>query len=151
MTSIRFVLCGSILVFLFLYYSLLNFKKKTSDFEAKIDGFSLNLNLVNSVLGESKETLRQLNQTLDTIVKLLKFPKRDSNNITAHYTNTIEFKDQYLQPNIKIFDLNKPLEPIIRYSPINCRTSANLYDINTTLCIHDIKRDIHVRYKSWTF
>lgn len=52
------------------------------------------------------------------------------------------------EPHIKIFDLSAPLEPSEVYEPIQCRTSAKLF-VETTLCIHDLKRDIWVSGAIW--
>lgn len=52
------------------------------------------------------------------------------------------------EAHIKIFDLSGPLEPSEVYEPIQCRTSAKLF-VETTLCIHDLKRDIWVSGAIW--
>ena len=43
---------------------------------------------------------------------------------------------------VKVFDLNKPLEPITEYTPIDCRSSQIFFQVATTLCVHDFKNDI---------
>ena len=144
-TLIRIFFCILILVLLMFYNSNLNLKSKSSQLEATINGINLNLNLMKNFLTESKETIRQLNKTLNNILKLLEVDNTYLKNKTIQYANKIEYQDQYLIPNVKIFDLNKPLEPKFLYSSIKCRTSANLHNVNTTLCIHDISRDIYVR------
>ncbi len=50
--------------------------------------------------------------------------------------NTIKY--QHL---IKIFDLNKPLEPNRLYDGINCKLSPKISGIETTLCINDENYD----------
>lgn len=47
------------------------------------------------------------------------------------------------EANVKIFNLNKPLEPNDTYAPIICRKSAH-FQVTTSLCIHDVQKDIHV-------
>ena len=47
------------------------------------------------------------------------------------------------QIRVSRFDLTKPLEPVSLYEPITCVPSM-VYIVRTTLCIHDLKRDIHV-------
>ena len=44
---------------------------------------------------------------------------------------------------IKIFDLNKPLDPDDIYDRIQCRKSLKIF-VSTTLCVHDLANDVHV-------
>ena len=146
-TWIRLIFCVLLLLLIVFYYNELNFKSRSAHLEDKVNRISLNLNLVKSFLDNLKETTRQLNETLNTIIK---FAVPDfSKNITENYSNKINNKDQDLKPNVKIFDLKQPLEPKTVYSPIKCRTSANFYSINTTLCIHDLNRDVFVSEAIW--
>ena len=50
---------------------------------------------------------------------------------------------------MKIFDLKKPLEPENVYKAILCRKSASIFEIVTTLCIHDLSKDLYVSKKIW--
>jgi hypothetical protein len=136
-----------VLLLIVFYYNNLNLKSKSTHLEDKVNRISLNLNLMKNFLDDLKETTRQLNETLNNIFKLA-IPAF-FNNITEHNSNKINDNDQDLKPNVKIFDLKKPLEPITVYSPIKCRTSANFYSINTTLCIHDLNRDVFVSEAIW--
>ena len=45
--------------------------------------------------------------------------------------------------NANVFDLRRKLEPSKIYDSIRCRKSLK-YIVQTTLCVHDIKDDVHV-------
>jgi hypothetical protein len=45
---------------------------------------------------------------------------------------------------VSVIDLNSHLLPRDLYKPIKCRKS-NMYIVRTTLCVHDLERDVHVR------
>ena len=65
----------------------------------------------------------------------------DSNAKTNFFSfSTNETKNQ----TVKIFDLKKPLEPSSVYAPILCNKSASFHGIATTLCIHDLNKDVFV-------
>ena len=49
-------------------------------------------------------------------------------------------------PNVKIFNLQKPLKPAQIYSSIKCRKSARFYDVAVSICVHDLNKDKYVRY-----
>ena len=52
------------------------------------------------------------------------------------------------KPHIEIFDLSSPLEPVYVYEDIKCRSSAKVY-VETTLCVHDLKKDVWVSASIW--
>jgi hypothetical protein len=47
------------------------------------------------------------------------------------------------KPNVNIFNLSAPLQPSELYESIQC-TDSMIYIVKTTLCVHDIKVDMHV-------
>ena len=62
--------------------------------------------------------------------------------INAHfnYSNT--------SVNLVMFDLSSKLEPVELYAQIKCRKSA-MHVVRTTLCVHDLRDDIHVSAQVW--
>jgi hypothetical protein len=50
--------------------------------------------------------------------------------------------------NVKLFNLSQKMEPNESYDSIQCRKSANFF-VETTLCVHDIHKDIHVSGSIW--
>ena len=50
--------------------------------------------------------------------------------------------------SVIVIDLSSPLEPKSLYEPIKCRKSA-YFIVRTTLCVHDLDKDIHVSGSIW--
>ena len=67
-------------------------------------------------------------------------------NSTSTTTKTSTFVEK---SNVKIFDLGKPLEPENVYMTILCKKSASFFEVVTTLCIHDLSKDVHVSGAIW--
>lgn len=55
---------------------------------------------------------------------------------------------QEVKANVNEFKLSQPLLPANIYDPIQCRKSA-VYFVSTTLCVHDINKDVHVSGSIW--
>lgn len=49
---------------------------------------------------------------------------------------------------VSVIDLSSRPLPRSLYKPIKCRKS-NMYIVRTTLCVHDLERDIHVRNSNY--
>lgn len=62
-------------------------------------------------------------------------------------TTTIEQSEvtQDLNANVRLFNLSKDFVPESTYIPIRCKKSARIADTQTTLCVHDIAKDVHVK------
>ena len=71
------------------------------------------------------------------------------NAIQKTYLQNKSVDNVVVKPNVKLFNLNKALEPKEIYDSIKCRVSANIYNVNTTLCIHDQDRDSIVSKSIW--
>ncbi len=50
--------------------------------------------------------------------------------------------------SVIVIDLTSQLEPKSLYEPIKCRKSA-YFIVRTTLCVHDLDKDIHVSGSIW--
>ena len=59
-------------------------------------------------------------------------------------STTTTSKTTQEKPNVNIFDLNAPLEPDNIYASISCKKSASFYNISTTLCLHNLEKDVFV-------
>ena len=70
-------------------------------------------------------------------------------SIQKTYLQNKSVDNVVVKPNVKLFNLNKALEPKEIYDSIKCRVSANIYNVNTTLCIHDQDRDSAVSKSIW--
>ena len=46
------------------------------------------------------------------------------------------------KPHVKVYDLNKPLEPVERFKHIECYPTSVFYTHNTTVCTH--ANDVYV-------
>ena len=95
---------------------------------------------MNSVLILSFSKSRRINNTLSRKLKT-KYVKK------THLDGPI-YMPQLAAPldevaNVKVFDLRTKLEPESIYSHIECIRSAKIM-VTTTLCIHDLKSDVHV-------
>jgi hypothetical protein len=59
-------------------------------------------------------------------------------------STTTTSKTTQEKPNVNIFDLNAPLEPDNIYASISCKKSASFYNISTTICLHNLEKDVFV-------
>jgi hypothetical protein len=57
-------------------------------------------------------------------------------------------KDSNVIAHVKVFNLKKKFDPSETYNLIQCRKSATII-VETTLCVHDIKRDTRVSASIW--
>ena len=78
---------------------------------------------------DSKEIIYNLTQT------------RATKTLTTKTEIAKEAASSSFKQNVKIFNLNKPLEPISEYEPIKCRLSEKFFEVATTLCVHDLQND----------
>jgi hypothetical protein len=64
---------------------------------------------------------------------------------TKYDNKSSKFNDQLSVPksNVNIFNLSQPLQPNELYESIQC-TDSMIYIVKTTLCVHDVKVDMHV-------
>ena len=51
-------------------------------------------------------------------------------------------------PNVHVFNLSQSLQPADFYEEIACKKSLN-YIVQTILCIHDTRHDVHVSGSIW--
>jgi len=68
--------------------------------------------------------------------------------VTNTQTKSDQKEIQKEKANVNQIKLNLPLLPANIYDPIQCRKSA-LYFVSTTLCVHDINKDVHVSGSIW--
>ena len=87
-TWIRISLCVLVLLLIVFYYNNLNLKSKSTHLEDKVNRISLDLNLMKHFLDDLKETTRKLNETLNTIFKLV---------IPDFFNMTSEFEEETRQ------------------------------------------------------
>ena len=59
-----------------------------------------------------------------------------------------EVKENKMLPNVKLFDLSKPLEPADVYEKIKCKQSSK-FIVKTILCVHDLERDAVISKYIW--
>ena len=86
----------------------------------------------------------------DSIYKSLEEIK---NNILAKIQSKSEREEivqeiQEEKANVNQIKLSLPLLPANIYDPIQCRKSA-VYFVSTTLCVHDINKDVYVSASIW--
>jgi hypothetical protein len=82
--------------------------------------------------------------TSETINSTVSLPQNSTALLTTSILST-KLQADDSKPHVKIFDLNKPLEPASVYQNIPCRESAR-YIVTTSLCMHDISKDVHVNF-----
>jgi hypothetical protein len=64
--------------------------------------------------------------------------KKNSKNQTSNIDDQMT-----MNHNVIVFNLSQPLLPSVLYESIQC-TDSMIYIVKTTLCVHDVKVDMHV-------
>ncbi len=106
-------------------YRSIRFDQQTLSFLSPSDQNSENKAVENKNIDELKPSLTSTSTSTST----------------STTTTTSSKEDE--KPHVKIFDLRSELKPADIYSGIQCRKSLNIF-VDTTLCVHDLKKDIHV-------
>ena len=97
------------------------------------------LGILNENLGMSNDNLKKYSELAKSFEKLIKTSQSATDNTILLSSN----------PNgVSIFNLEKSLEPPELYNSIQCRKSRKIY-VETTLCVHDLNRDVHVSGSIW--
>ena len=52
--------------------------------------------------------------------------------------------------NVKVFDLTQEPQDTFEYKSILCRKSKQIFEVVTTLCVHDLAQDKYVSSSIWT-
>lgn len=91
----------------------------------------------------------QLNIKLDEDLKEKFIDEQIQPEVILNESDFLYFNNSNQKVNVKIFDLKRKLEPADVYDLIRCRKLTS--KVKTTLCVHETKDDVHVRFFKLNF